>query len=101
MLTISKKLHIEQFLSSFTQFANFDSPQNKYYFVFEDRDRGGQMTLMNTFGVWSIHGKGENYSDLNETLLKEEEVITLVWKHRGAVNRAIKSIQDHKELVLK
>ncbi|WP_035179803.1 hypothetical protein [Alkalihalobacterium bogoriense] len=93
MLIISKRVHIEQFLTSFSEFASFDSQGHKYYFVFHDRERGGQLTLMNTNGNWSIHGKGDKYSDIAETFLAVEEVLPLLWKHRAAVNHAIKEIR--------
>lgn len=90
MLVIRKKDHMKQFLESFVAIAEFDAAKEKHYFVFDDKDRGGHITLMNTKGIWSIHGKGDTYCDDDETYLEREIVFGVVWKHRAAINRALK-----------
>ena len=90
MLVIRKKDHMKRFLESFVAIAEFDALKEKHYFVFDDKDRGGHMTLMNTKGNWSIHGKGDTYCDPDESFLEEDHVLPIVWKHRAAINRALK-----------
>lgn len=81
---------MKEFIESFIRIAEFDLAKEKHYFVFDDKDRGGHLTLMNTKGMWSIHGKGEAYCDIDETFLEIENVYSLVWKHRAAINRVLK-----------
>ncbi|WP_142302819.1 hypothetical protein [Bacillus sp. FJAT-45350] len=89
-MPIRKKVQIQQFLSSFSSTVHYDQVKQKHYLVFEDRFRKGQITLMKTNGRWSTHGKGKSYSDIKESYLDEDEVISLVWKHRAAVNRVMR-----------
>ncbi|HHY22048.1 MAG TPA: hypothetical protein GX525_09280 [Bacilli bacterium] len=91
MLVIRKKIDISKLMMQFADFAQFDHEKEKYYFVFEDRKRNGQWTLMNKDGEWTIHGKGEHYSDIDEKRLSEEDVLSFVWGNRGAVNEVIKA----------
>lgn len=81
---------IEQFLTDFKRFAAFDETKGKYYFVFHDKERSGQLTLMLTGDEWSTHGLGEGYCDLEETVLSLEDANKLVWLHRKAINKSIK-----------
>jgi hypothetical protein len=61
------------------------------YFVIEDKERNGNWTLMNyPDGNWSIHGKGEQYCDEDETLLSEDDILTFIWKNRSSINHIIK-----------
>ncbi|MFV8827335.1 hypothetical protein [Alkalihalobacterium sp. APHAB7] len=99
-MSIRNKMHIERLLKSFCDWSEYDTIQLKHYFVFDDKVRGGMITLMKSEGCWSIHGKGEKYCDLSETILDEDDVKKLLWKHRAAVNRAIKELQENKQLIL-
>ena len=81
---------ISIFLTDFKRLATYDSDKEKYYFVFHDKERGGQLTLMLTGDVWSKHGIGEEYCDILETIFSEEECTSLVWFHRKAINKSLK-----------
>lgn len=88
---LRSKKDIEQFLMDFPQIAFYDEPGNKHYFIFEDRQRNGQWTLMfSEHTKWTIHGKGETYCDPSEQLLEPTEIVQFVWKNRGAVNKALR-----------
>ncbi|MBD8068521.1 hypothetical protein [Bacillus sp. PS06] len=91
-MIIRKSNDVEQFLTEFSRFATYDSDSsiNKYYFVFHDKERGGQITLMRTDNGWSYHGLGEGYCDPGETEITTEEGRKLVWLHRKAINQSIK-----------
>ncbi|WP_209121857.1 hypothetical protein [Alkalihalobacillus sp. BA299] len=99
-MSIRNKKHIEQLLKTFCDWSEYDSTQLKNYFVFDDKERGGVITLMKAEGRWSIHGKGEGYSDPAETILPEEDVKKLLWNHRAAVNRAIKALHGNKQPIV-
>ncbi len=43
-------------------------------------------------GSWSIHGKGEQYCDPEETFLTEEEMLSFIWKQRSSVNQVVKEL---------
>ncbi|WP_050184320.1 hypothetical protein [Domibacillus robiginosus] len=92
---------IEQFSIDFPQIAFYDEQGSKYYFVFEDKQRSGQWTLMfsEDTRAWTIHGKGETYCDPGEQLLETTEMVRFLWKNRGSVNRALRqkmeSNNDH------
>lgn len=81
---------IEVFLTDFTRFATYDSSKNIYYFVFQDKERGGQLTIMQSENEWSFHGLGEGYCDPEETKLTVEESHKFIWLHRKAINKSIK-----------
>ena len=91
MLVIRKKIDISKLMMQFADFAQYDIEKEKYYFVFDDRKRNGQWTLMNKDGEWTVHGKGEHYSDITEKILSDKEVLSFVWRNRGAVNEVIKT----------
>ncbi|WP_216828343.1 hypothetical protein [Alkalihalobacterium elongatum] len=99
-MSIRNKMHIERLLLSFCDWADYDSILYKNYFVFDDKERGGIITLMKTNGRWSIHRKGEEYCDPEETVLEGDAVKKLLWNHRAAVNRSIKALQEKKQMVL-
>ena len=81
---------ISVFLTDFKRLATYDSEKGKYYFIFHDKERGGQLTLMLTSGIWSTHGIGDGYCDIVETTFSEEECTKLVWFHRKAINKSLK-----------
>jgi len=101
MKPIKNKKDISLFIESFETIAQRDEQGNKLYFVFEDRKRSGQWTLMkyptNTFSVHGlgeeIHGATEAYCDENETTLDEKELIQFLWDNRGALNEKIRNEQ--------
>lgn len=91
---IKKKLDAIQFLEEFSNFVSYDYERQKYYFVFHDKVRGGQYTLMKKDGRWSIHGKGENYCDEGETMMDDNDrLLNFLWKHRSKINQELKKIQ--------
>lgn len=91
MLVIRRKIDISKLMVQFADFAQFDRENEKYYFVFNDRKRNGRWTLMNKHGQWTVHGKGEHYSDIEERSLSADEVLSFVWNNRGAVNEVLKT----------
>ncbi len=94
MQVISKKVHVDEFISNFEKMASYDFEKEKHYFVFYDKERGGQLTLMKSKdNCWTIHGKGEKYCDLCETVLEKSEVQLLIWKNRAAINQQCKKVQ--------
>lgn len=82
-----------QFLEKFTDIASYDYENEKHYFVFKDKERGGQYTLMKKDERWSIHGKGENYCDDGETMMDDiDGLLVFIWKHRSKINHVLKEI---------
>ena len=94
-MVIRKKLDAMHFLEDFTSIASFDYEKEKHYFVFKDKDRGGQYTLMKKGELWSIHGKGEKYCDQGETAMNNiDELLDFLWKHRSKINLSLKEMQE-------
>lgn len=89
-MIIRRRLDIQRLLETFTDVASYDEMRKKFYFVFADRNRDGQWTLMNQEGSWSVHGKGEHYTDLCERNLEEEELFTFIWHNRAAINEELR-----------
>ncbi|MCI2255595.1 hypothetical protein L2D08_14575 [Domibacillus sp. PGB-M46] len=89
---LKSKKDIEQFSFDFPEISFYDEYGNKYYFVFEDKQRNGQWTLMfsEETKAWTIHGKGETYCDPDEQMLEPTEIVQFVWKNRGSVNKALR-----------
>lgn len=94
VLIIKKKLDAMQLLEEFTNIASYDYETEKHYFVFKDKERGGQYTLMKKEERWSIHGKGEHYCDDGETMMNDIDILLdFLWKHRSKINQSIKQIK--------
>ncbi|MCA1029585.1 hypothetical protein LCL95_00905 [Bacillus timonensis] len=89
-MLIRSSVDIENFLKDFNRFASYDSTKEKHYFVFSDKRRGGQLTLMLKGVNWTVHGMGEGYCDIDETTLSAEECAKFVWFHRKAINQSLK-----------
>ncbi|MCM3791429.1 hypothetical protein RG959_20610 [Domibacillus sp. 8LH] len=89
---LRSKKDIEQFSMDFPQIAFYDDQGNKHYFVFEDKQRNGQWTLMfNEYTkAWTVHGKGETYCDPDEQLLEPAEMVKFIWKNRSSVNKVLR-----------
>lgn len=93
-LIIKRKLDAMQLLEEFTNLASYDAEKQKYYFVFQDKERGGQYTLMKKQNRWSIHGKGENYCDDGETIMNTtDDLLDFLWKHRAKINQSLKELK--------
>ncbi|UQZ82334.1 hypothetical protein SK3146_01491 [Paenibacillus konkukensis] len=94
-MQIKKKSDIETLLNHFSSFAQWDVAGKKHYFVFSDRKRGGQWTLMGyPNDRFSVHGRGEDYLDEQESFFEEREsIISFLWEHRSAFNSAVKQTQ--------
>lgn len=83
-----------EFLEEFTNIASFDSENAKHYFVFDDKERGGQYTLMKKENQWSFHGMGENYCDDGETMIDDiDDLLNFLWKHRSKINQVLKEVK--------
>ncbi|MFB4165170.1 hypothetical protein ACE1TI_15440 [Alteribacillus sp. JSM 102045] len=93
---IKRKTDVEEMMNSFISFADYDENGQKYYFVFQDKKRGGQWTLMKTKNKWSIHGKGENYCDPQEIFLTTEKVIRFAWENRAAINNRRRTLYNQE-----
>ncbi|MDF2964274.1 MAG: hypothetical protein K0S39_6009 [Paenibacillus sp.] len=91
-MQIKKKTDIEFILDRFPSIAEWDPSGEKLYFVFSDRKRGGQWTLMGySDNRYSIHGLGPDYLDEKETFFDERNgVISFLWDNRSAFNTAVK-----------
>ncbi|MFX3623224.1 MAG: hypothetical protein ACE3JP_04045 [Ectobacillus sp.] len=87
------KADITAILAKFSSIASYDSHLEKYYLVFPDKKRGGIYTLMKKEEQWSIHGKGEDYCDEQETFLSEKEVVDFLWKNRAAFRKSLLASQ--------
>ena len=99
VLVIRKKLDGMRLLENFTNISSYDDENEKHYFVFKDKERGGQYTLMKKDERWSIHGKGETYCDDGETMMDDiDRLLDFIWKHRSKINQALKEIHDLKVL---
>ncbi|NIK80396.1 hypothetical protein FHS15_005580 [Paenibacillus castaneae] len=93
-MLIKKKTDIVFVLENFTSLAEWDAIGEKYYFVFADRKRGGQWTLMRySDNRYSIHGRGNHYFDENEWFFEElDQVYSFLWENRSAFNAAVKPL---------
>lgn len=91
-MVLKSKKDIEQFSTDFPQIASYDEQGKKHYFVFEDKQRNGQWTLMfsDDQKAWTVHGKGETYCDPDEKLLEQKEVVQFIWNNRGSVNKVLR-----------
>lgn len=94
-MQIKKKADIHFILENFDSLAQWDVQGNKFYLVFEDRNRGGQWTLMKykMSERFSVHGLGEDYNDSDELFFdNQENVVSFLWDNRAGYNAAIKKI---------
>ncbi len=90
-MTIKTKRDIEELWSSFCDFAQYDEKGAKHYLVFSDKERSGDWTLMvYRDGLITAHGRGIDYCDEGERVLKREEASKFVWKNRKAINAVIR-----------
>jgi hypothetical protein len=91
-MLIKKKNDIVFILENFKELAQWDASGQKFYFVFADRKRGGQWTLMNNSDDrFSVHGLGEDYLDEHEYFFEESSQIhSFLWENRAAFNAALK-----------
>jgi hypothetical protein len=93
VLNIRTKKDIEKFLNNLQETFEFDQEGEKYFFYFEDKERGGKLTIMNySEDKWTYHGVGEDYCDNEETLAEKKEIIDILWKNRKAVNEKLKNL---------
>lgn len=93
MVKITSKQDVHQWIEQFSAFSSVDAIGKKRYFVFDDKVRGGRLTLMRYLDEqWTLHGVGDDYCEQAETPMTIEHVCDLVWKHRSAINRAMKSL---------
>jgi hypothetical protein len=92
MMLIKKKTDIAFILENFNALAQWDASGEKFYFVFADRKRGGQWTLMSyPEERYSIHGLGQDYLDEAELFFDEQDQIhSFLWENRAAFNAALK-----------
>lgn len=108
-MQIKKKIDIDLVLENFDSISHWDDKGNKHYLVFEDRNRGGQWTLMKykIGDQFSVHGLGEDYNDEEEMFFDcRDSVASFLWENRSAYNVAIKKITsvfsiDYKNLASK
>ncbi|WP_017753490.1 hypothetical protein [Calidifontibacillus oryziterrae] len=99
-MIIKKKKDAKEFLQNFLTVANFDDVNKKYYFVFEDKIRGGQYTLMKKDEQWSTHGKGEDYCEIGETIYTDiDELVNFLWLHRARINQVLKENVDEMVMI--
>jgi hypothetical protein len=93
-MQIRKKTDITFVLDNFSSLAEWDEAGAKFYFVLEDRKRGGQWTLMRYEGDrYSVHGRGSDYLDEEESFFEDNEALTaFLWNNRAAFNAAVKPI---------
>lgn len=91
-MIIRSKEHVKKLMCEFKNFSQKDMERNKWYLVFENKERNGVWTLMKyPDNSWTIHGKGEKYCDPDETNLTEEETIDFIWKNRKSINKTLKN----------
>lgn len=94
-MQIKKKSDISMVLERFEQIASWDAAGCKHYLVLEDRNRGGQWTLMKYGDCerYSIHGLGTDYHDEEEQFFDEPAgVIAFLWDNRSVYNAAVKKM---------
>ncbi|MFD2611693.1 hypothetical protein [Paenibacillus gansuensis] len=91
-MLIKKKADIDLVLETFPEVAHWDQEGRKHYFVFEDRKRGGQWTLMQyEKDLFSIHGIGLDYADEQEQFFDQpQNIVSFLWENRSAFNAAVK-----------
>lgn len=99
-MQIKKKSDIAFILDGFEAIANWDPAGNKHYLVFEDRERGGQWTLMK-YGAgdrYSVHGLGSDYHDEAETFFETPaDVVAFLWDNRAVYNAAVRKVVVQSE----
>lgn len=92
MHIIKKKVDIQDFIEKFELIASYDDVGQKHYLVIEDRERGGEWTLMKySDSRWTLHGKGLDYCDQDEHRLLDKDLVDFIWKNRALFNRKIKA----------
>jgi|GEM_PF-2067079 len=91
-MQIRKKTDIDTILDNFSSIAEWDAQGKKLYFIFPDRKRGGQWTLMYYTGDrFSIHGLGESYMDDAEYFFEDRlSLVSFLWDNRSAFNSAVR-----------
>lgn len=94
-MLIKKKTDIPSILENFQSLAEWDAAGQKFYFVFEDRKRGGKWTLMSyAENRFSIHGQGNDYLDEREAFFEDQShVASFLWDNRAAYNAAVKPLK--------
>lgn len=93
MKKIRSKKDVIQFIQHFEQNAAYDFKGNKFYYVLNDPERGGAVTLMYyPEGHWTFHCRGEGYCDETESQLSEPELPLFIWKHRKSVNQTFENL---------
>lgn len=90
-MNIRRKADIETLLGKFDQSMPFDDRGKKHYFVFPDGKRGGDWTLMRyADGLFTVHGRGENYCDQGECIMSRTDLHSFLWNNRKAINESLK-----------
>ena len=96
-MQIKKKSDISLILENFGTLASWDAAGGKHYFVFEDRNRGGQWTLMK-YGDgerYSLHGLGTDYHDEEEQFFEDPAgIVAFLWDNRSVYNAAVKKLMQ-------
>ncbi|MGG3799007.1 hypothetical protein [Metabacillus fastidiosus] len=91
-MRIRCKKDIAALLNQFEQVSQYDRYGRKYYIPFYDKERGGTCTIMKYKNdSYTIHGQGVSYCDNGEKPLLQDELLSLIWKHRKAFSEAIKN----------
>lgn len=93
MFKITNKQDVEKLIEQFTTIASWDGAGKKWYIACEDKDCAGTLTLMYyAESHYTFHRKNATFCDEGETVVTKQQVADLIWKHRAAVNRALKSL---------
>lgn len=92
-MRIVHKKDVARFLKNFQTLSSYDELGKKEYFVFRDKERNGQWTLMyyRAEDKWTIHGKGKDYCDKGETTLSPSDLEQLLYKNRRFVNDTLRN----------
>jgi hypothetical protein len=89
-MVIRKKADVENFISDFQAFSEWDG--TKHYISLEDPKNNGYITVISyPNGKFTFHRKNNSFWDLREHPINGEEIISLLWKNRKALNPLIRS----------
>ncbi|MBT2733681.1 hypothetical protein [Bacillus sp. ISL-7] len=91
-MVIKKKSDVEDFLSHFQAFSEWDG--TKHYLTFEDTKNKGYLTLMSYPNEgFTFYRKNNSFWDMKEHPIHENEIIGFLWKHRKALNSYLKAAE--------
>jgi len=89
-LKIKSKKEIEYFLDQFPQYAEWDQEGKKHYYCFVEKETDYVVTLMKYENdTFTIHRRNDQWYEELESEIPKQEIVKLIWNHRGIINKQI------------